>query len=71
MAKFKRINQIAEDFDDLICILSDDELRKLIRECRKLSGTNCWFLQYELKDIVISRAKAFLESRRRKSKNED
>ena len=67
MAKFKRIKQIAEEFDNSICILSDDELRKIIRECRKLSRTNCWFLEYELKDIVISRAKAFLETRRRKS----
>lgn len=61
--RFKRIRKIAKDFDDVIGKLSDDEKRKLIRECRRLNQTNCWFLMYKLKDIVIDRAKAFLQAR--------
>jgi len=63
MSKFKRLRKISMLFDDSISTLSDDELRKLIRECRNLTQTNCWFLLYELKDIVIDRAKDLLGTR--------
>lgn len=63
---FKRIKKISDAFDDSISKLSKNELRKLIRECQNLTTTNCWFLNYDLKNIVIDRAKAFLESRRNK-----
>ena len=64
--KFKRISNISKLFDNSISKLSKDELRKLIYECQNLTTTNCWFLNYELRNIVIDRAKTFLESRRKK-----
>ena len=68
MVRFKRIRHISEVFDDSISKLSDDDLRKLIRECKKLTDINCWFLLYELKDIVIDRAKSYLKSRQKKAR---
>ena len=67
MSNFKRISKISEAFDNSISKLSSDELRKLIGECRNLSTTNCWFLLYEMRDVVIDRAKAFLRTRRIKA----
>ena len=64
MAKFKRIRKICEDFDKTIEGLSDDELRKLIQECRNLTQKNCWFLLYEMREIVMDRAKAYLHTHR-------
>ena len=44
--------------------MSTDEKRKLMAECKRLTTTNCWFLMYELKDIVYEQAKAFLTGKK-------
>jgi len=64
MSEFKRIKKIADELNTSISKMSTDEKRKLMAECKRLTTTNCWFLMYELKDIVYEQAKAFLTGKK-------
>lgn len=68
MAKRKTINKIAEILWDNVEKLADKELKKLIKECSILTETNCWFLEYQLKDVVSNLCINQLSSRQHLSK---
>ena len=52
--RFNRIRKIQDALQFEINPLSESELRKLIGECQRLTTTNCSWIMYGLKDIVIS-----------------
>lgn len=54
---FKKIRQISKVTIAEIDKLSNSELEELIQECHQLSSTNCSWVMYGLKDIVIELAK--------------
>ena len=56
--KFKRIRKITESLRTEIDKLDKSELTKLISECRKLTTTNCGWVMYGLKKLVIGIAKS-------------
>ena len=58
--RFKRIRKIQDSLQFEINPLSDSELRKLIGECQRLTKTNCSWIMYGLKDIVIEVARSQL-----------
>ena len=59
--RFKRISKIRDSLQFEINPLSDSELRKLIGECQNLTKTNCEWIMYRLKDIVIEVARCQLK----------
>lgn len=58
------VKKIAFDFCQQFAFLSDDQLRDVITECEKLTETNCWHVEYALRDAVIERAHSEVELRR-------
>lgn len=57
---FKRIRKIQDALQFEINPLNESELRKLIGECQRLTKTNCSWIMYGLKGIVIQLAKSQL-----------
>jgi len=73
MAK-KEISKIAQSVWRAIERLNESQLKALIGECENLTETNCWFLDYQMKDIVsnlaVERLRAFppLDKKRKRIK---
>ena len=58
--KFKRIRKIEKLLNSELRKLDESELRKLIGECQRLSNTNCSWIMFGLKKIVIELARMHL-----------
>ncbi len=58
--RFKRIRKISATTTFEIKRFSESELKKLVRECQGLTTTNCGWIMYGLKEIVIAVAKSQL-----------
>ena len=58
--RFKRMNKISEVFQSEISKFNKAELTKLVRECQGLTPTNCWWVIYGLRGIVLEVAKCQL-----------
>lgn len=58
--RFKRIRKISAITTFEIKRLSESELKKLVMECQGLTKTNCGWIMYGLKEIVIKVAKTQL-----------
>ena len=70
MPKDKRVRkqplrEIAILVCDYVTKLDDKKLRKLSNHCKLASQTNCWWLIYHLKDVVLELVKS--EQKWRKS----
>jgi hypothetical protein len=64
-ARTPHLRRLAEAFGDAIQAMSDDELRAVRREARRLSGTNCWWLVFRLGPLAAEQADAVLKTRQR------
>ncbi len=58
--RFKRMNKISEVFQAEISKFDKTELMKLKRECQGLTPTNCGWIMYHLRGIVLEVAKCQL-----------
>lgn len=50
----KIISKLAQNLKNDITDLNKAELKKLIKECSGLTDSNCWWVEYRLKDAVKS-----------------
>lgn len=61
-----KINNIAKMVWSAVENCNESQLRNLIKECSGLTETNCWWLDWELKDIVSNLAIDQLSFRNKK-----
>lgn len=60
-------NKVVTTMITAIDLLSDAELRELIRECSDMNKTNCWWVLYGVKDIIDEFATDTLNLRKEKA----
>lgn len=65
--RLARITKIADLLVSEISKLDASELKKLIRECQRLTNSNCWWVIFGLKRLVIDYAKILLKTQKSKS----
>lgn len=50
--KFPLTEKLANNFSDYINGLTEEQLEDIIKECDSFTETNCWYLKYDLKDVI-------------------
>lgn len=58
--KFKRMRKIEKAVSTEICKLGEKELVRLIGECKRMTTTNCGWMEYGLREIATAMARARL-----------
>ena len=50
----KQLRKISEQVVNEIGKMNRDQLYQFIQHCKSLTTTNCWWVEYEMKDLLIS-----------------
>jgi hypothetical protein len=50
--KERMIRQFADQLVGLMQTKTTDELKTIIDECEQLTSTNCWWVEYHMKDLL-------------------
>ena len=50
----KQLRKISEHVVNEIGKMNRDQLYQFIQHCKSLTTTNCWWVEYEMKDLLIS-----------------
>ena len=56
-------DKIVVDFWDSIAVLNTTQLRRFVKQCEKMTNTNCWWFSYRLKKIMLDLANELLRSK--------
>jgi hypothetical protein len=50
--KDRIVRQFAEQLINLMHTKTADELKTIVDECEQLTPTNCWWVEYHMKDLL-------------------